>query len=91
MSYLIIGLEGLTLTRQEQAWLAREEVGGVIVFTRNFQDPGQFGALLDSVRAVDPEGQPLSRSVTNEETTMYVRITSPGRLKNSQISVGIAR
>ena len=53
MSYLLIGLAGTELTARERAWLARDEVGGVIVFTRNLEAPDQLRRLLDAVRAID--------------------------------------
>lgn len=54
MSYLLIGLEGPTLGPAEARWLARDEVGGVILFARNVRDPAQVQALTAAIRAVDP-------------------------------------
>ncbi|MEM9302931.1 MAG: beta-N-acetylhexosaminidase [Pseudomonadota bacterium] len=73
MSYLVIGLEGETLTARERAWLARDEVGGVIVFTRNFASPDQLARLLDAVRAVDAD----SLVVVDQEGGRVQRIREP--------------
>jgi beta-N-acetylhexosaminidase len=51
---LIIGLEGKTLTLVEQNWLRRQDVCGVILFTRNFDSRAQICALVRSIRAAKP-------------------------------------
>ena len=67
---LMIGIEGLQLATREHAWLAAPEVGGVILFTRNYSDRAQLTRLIDAVRgaraaplliAVDQEGGPVQR------------------------------
>ncbi|MBU6404759.1 MAG: beta-N-acetylhexosaminidase [Proteobacteria bacterium] len=67
---LMIGIEGLQLAAHELAWLAAPEVGGVILFTRNYSDRAQLTHLIDAVRgaraaplliAVDQEGGPVQR------------------------------
>jgi beta-N-acetylhexosaminidase len=52
---LMLDLEGLTLTSEEQELLAHPMVGGVIFFARNFADRAQLIALVNSVRAVDDD------------------------------------
>ena len=67
---LIIGIEGQQLAAHERAWLAAPEVGGVILFTRNYADRMQLARLVESIRAaraqpllicVDQEGGPVQR------------------------------
>ena len=42
---LMIDLEGVELSPQEREWLSHPAVGGVILFTRNYQDKQQLTAL----------------------------------------------
>ncbi len=67
---LIIGLEGLSLTEQEQLWLKQKPPLGVILFGRNVDSPAQVKALLAEVRActgqqtwaaIDEEGGRVNR------------------------------
>jgi beta-N-acetylhexosaminidase len=67
---LIIGLEGLSLTEQEQLWLKQKPPLGVILFGRNIDSSEQVTALLAEVRAcagqstwvaIDEEGGRVNR------------------------------
>lgn len=66
---LMLDLQGLTLSTEEQALLAHPQVGGVILFARNYADPRQVSALNDAIRqcnpgiliAVDQEGGRVQR------------------------------
>ncbi|HVF35525.1 MAG TPA: beta-N-acetylhexosaminidase [Candidatus Saccharimonadia bacterium] len=67
---LIVGIGGTTLAPRERDWLAREQVSGVILFTRNFESREQVTRLVDEIRAareapllvtVDQEGGPVQR------------------------------
>lgn len=49
---LVIGLAGLQLQPCEAQWLARKDVAGVILFTRNFASRAQVTELVDAIRAV---------------------------------------
>ncbi|QOJ31354.1 MAG: beta-N-acetylhexosaminidase [Gammaproteobacteria bacterium] len=49
---LMIDVQGLALTDEERTRLADPLVGGVILFSRNFQDREQLRALTASIRAV---------------------------------------
>lgn len=51
---VFIGISGLTLTEEEKAWLVNPLVGGVILFTRNYQDKAQLKALTSEIRRVNP-------------------------------------
>jgi len=51
----MIGVEGLTLTDADRTRLARPQVGGVILFARNYASPAQLRALTQEIRALrDP-------------------------------------
>ncbi len=54
MSYLLIGLAGPELTRQEREWLRRPQVGGLTLFSRNIVSLDQVCALVEAIREADP-------------------------------------
>jgi beta-N-acetylhexosaminidase len=67
---LMIDVQGVQLTPEEAGRLRNPLVGGVILFTRNFRDPGQLRALTAEIRAarhpapliaVDQEGGRVQR------------------------------
>jgi len=66
---LMLDLEGLTLSVEEETLLIHPQVGGVILFARNYADPLQVRALNDAIRrcnpslliAVDQEGGRVQR------------------------------
>jgi beta-N-acetylhexosaminidase len=49
---LMISLRGLALDADERRWLASTAVGGVILFSRNFDTRAQLDALVAEIRAV---------------------------------------
>ncbi len=49
---LVIGLAGLALQPNEAEWLARKDVAGVILFSRNFASRAQIIALVAAIRTV---------------------------------------
>ncbi len=51
---VFIGISGLTLKKEERAWLRHPLVSGVILFTRNYQDRAQLKALTSEIRRVNP-------------------------------------
>lgn len=66
---LMLDVEGLTLSAIEKETLARSGVGGLILFSRNFESIGQVSELIASIRlqrpdiiiAVDQEGGRVQR------------------------------
>jgi len=52
---LMLDVSGAELTSQEAEVLARPGVGGVILFSRNFNSICQVKDLIDSMRAIRPE------------------------------------
>lgn len=66
----MIDLEGTTLTNEEQELLQHPLIGGVILFTRNYESPPQLSALITEIHslrehhlliAVDQEGGRVQR------------------------------
>ncbi|KFI22225.1 beta-N-acetylhexosaminidase [Nitrosococcus oceani] len=49
---LMIDLKGVTLDSEERAWLGHSWVGGVILFSRNYESPEQIAALIKAVHAL---------------------------------------
>lgn len=61
---VMIDLEGKTLLPTEHALLAHPRVGGVILFSRNYQDIAQLKALIADIRAA--AAKPLLLAVDHE-------------------------
>ncbi len=51
----MLDLEGLALTPEEAAMLQSPEVGGLILFSRNYDNPGQLRSLMQSIRLIRPD------------------------------------
>jgi len=49
---LMISLKGSALDDEERKWLRSPVVGGVILFTRNFESPPQLAALVSEIHAL---------------------------------------
>src|SRR5260363_331221 len=66
---VMIDLSGCELSRDDQRWLTHPNMGGVILFARNFRDRAQRAALTvqmrsmrhDALIAVDHEGGRVQR------------------------------
>lgn len=61
---LMIDLKGPALDDEERAWLHAPVVGGVILFTRNFEDPAQLANLVAEIH--DARSPPLLVAVDQE-------------------------
>lgn len=55
MGPLIIDIQGLTLCDEDKKLLQNETLAGVILFSRNYQDPEQLRDLVRQIRAASPE------------------------------------
>jgi beta-N-acetylhexosaminidase len=94
---LIIGTEATDLTDADRARLAAPEVGGAILFTRNYRDRGQLLELVASIRAmrgegfvicVDHEGGPVQRF--REGFTRLPPLARIGELYRRDRAAGVA-
>jgi len=50
----MMDVSGLTLTKVEEAQLAKPSIGGVILFSRNFDSIEQLKQLISAIRSVKP-------------------------------------
>jgi beta-N-acetylhexosaminidase len=56
---LIIGIENTALTEADRARLHSRSVGGVILFTRNFESPAQLSKLCDDIHSIRSSPLPI--------------------------------
>jgi beta-N-acetylhexosaminidase len=66
---MIVGLQGTTLTPDEKKFLVKENIGGVILFKRNFENPKQVFDLTSELRSLakmKPDGTPFLISIDQE-------------------------
>lgn len=49
------GLSGLTITEDEKRFISKEDIGGVILFAKNFESPAQLGELVNSIQVLRKE------------------------------------
>ncbi len=61
---VLIGISGTELAADEEKHLHHPAVGGVVLFTRNYENPGQLEALTRAIRGVP--GRPLLVCVDHE-------------------------
>lgn len=61
---ILIGLSGLEVSSEEKDWLKHGSVGGVVLFTRNYQDIRQLTSLCASIR--ETSGRDLLICVDHE-------------------------
>ncbi|MBL6988633.1 MAG: beta-N-acetylhexosaminidase [Bacteriovoracaceae bacterium] len=62
---IITGIKGIALGPQERAFLEEEDVGGVILFSHNFETPAQLAELVNNIQQTRKE-YPLFISVDHE-------------------------
>ncbi len=63
--FVITGIKGTSLTQQETEFIRDEKVGGVILFSENFEDPSQLAELVNSIQKLRDE-YPLLISTDQE-------------------------
>ncbi|MBI99930.1 MAG: beta-N-acetylhexosaminidase [Halobacteriovoraceae bacterium] len=61
----ITGFDSITLSEEEGSFLETNNIGGVILFSRNYQDPAQLAELVNSIQTRRDE-YPLFVSVDQE-------------------------
>lgn len=49
------GVSGLTLTEEEKKFIEKEDIGGVILFSKNFETPAQLAELVNSIQVLRSE------------------------------------
>jgi beta-N-acetylhexosaminidase len=59
------GVKGLTLSDEERDFIKEEKIGGIILFSENFQDPSQLAELVNSIQKVRDD-YPLFIGVDHE-------------------------
>lgn len=96
--HLIIGLSGLSLTSEEREFIIENNIGGVVLFSRNVKDPKQLHELcteLQSLRhqmvdkaplfiSIDMEGGRVAR--LKEPFTLWPPLKKIGDIDNSTLS-----
>ena len=82
--HVVVGISSLTLTREEERFLQKMQPSGVILFSRNIQEPNQLQALISTIRErispfcsiwIDQEGGRVQRL-----RDPFTRFPSPWRL-----------
>ena len=63
---LFVGFDGTTVPPALAEWIAAGRVGGVILFKRNVEDPGQVRRLCEGLHAAAPAGAPLVIAIDQE-------------------------
>lgn len=90
---IISGISGLVLTKEEMEFLEKENIGGVILFDYNYQNPKQLALLINSIQqlrrerpffiCVDFEGGRVRRFKTH--FTAWPSMQSIARLNSPKI------
>lgn len=76
-SPLWIGFEGTSLPAVYSRWLARGEVGGVVLYSRNIESPAQVRALCRQIRSAAGRGNPLPLIAVDQEGGRVERFKDP--------------
>lgn len=66
---ITMGIQGKTLSDDEKKFIISNQIGGVVLFTRNFDNPKQFHELchdIHSLRLKMPDKTPLFLSIDQE-------------------------
>jgi len=76
-SPLWVGFEGKSLPSELSRWLARGEVGGVVLYSRNIGSPAQVRTLCREVRSAAGRGNPLPLIAVDQEGGRVARLKEP--------------
>lgn len=92
------GLSGLTLTNEEKNFIEKEDIGGVILFSKNYESPAQLAELVNSIQvlrkeyplfiATDHEGGRVMRFKT--QFTQYPPMLEIAKLDSPKLVFEIA-
>lgn len=52
---IITGISGLTLTEEEKHFIETENIGGVILFSKNYESPAQLTELINNIQKLRKE------------------------------------
>ncbi|MBB71970.1 MAG: beta-N-acetylhexosaminidase [Legionellales bacterium] len=93
---VITDIEGTSLNAEDTALLQHPQVGGVILFSRNYESPSQLQALTAEIKAldsellitIDQEGGRVQRA--REGLTTLPPFAAIGRLYQQDPSAGLA-
>jgi len=76
-SPLWVGFDGTSVPATLARWLARGEVGGVVLFSRNIESPAQVRALCREIRSAAGRGNPLPLIAVDQEGGRVARLKDP--------------
>lgn len=76
-SPLWVGFEGASLPAVLSRWLARGDVGGVVLFSRNVAGPAQVRSLCREIRSAAGPRNPLPLIAVDQEGGRVARLKEP--------------
>jgi beta-N-acetylhexosaminidase len=76
-SPLWVGFDGKSLPGTLSRWLARGEVGGVVLYSRNIESPAQVLGLCREIRSAAGRGGPLPLIAVDQEGGRVARLKDP--------------
>lgn len=87
----ITGIEGTSLTSEEAEFIEQENIGGVIIFAHNYEDPAQLAELINDIQklrdeyplfiCIDHEGGRVHR-FKNDKFTHFPSMGELAKLKS---------
>jgi len=90
---IMTGIAGTELTKEEKNFIEKEKIGGVILFSNNFESPAQLAELVNSIQklrdeypmliSVDQEGGRVRRF--KEHFTQFPAMQEVAALKSPKI------
>ena len=67
---LIVGIQGFSLSQDERDFLVRENIGGIILFKRNFESPRQLFELAQELRSLSKK--------KSDKTPFFISVDQEG-------------